>query len=100
MRPIHRAMYSCDLVSVRSNAKAFRSLYTEGGLASQLCQAASAGAGTIEARLTEISEIILRRLGHILGLLRPIKRDLYDRLMNMAGTGLPPREFQQIPNAA
>ena len=101
MRPIHRAMYSCELKSVRSNAKAFRALYTEGGLASQVHQAASDGTKSAETRLKEISEIILRRLEHILGLLKTFMHDLHDRLLHMAGTGLPQAEPQlQVPVAA
>ena len=85
MKPIHREMYRSNIVSVRSNAKIFRAIYTNKDLASKIHQAAHDGAKTLDMRLAAIARLIFARLGHILGLLKTVKKELHDRLVRMIG---------------
>jgi hypothetical protein len=89
MHPIHREMYCSPIVSIRKNAKLFRAIYANKVLASQIHQAAYDGDKPAHVRLKEIADLILARLGHILGLLKPVKKDLHDRLVGIVAVSIP-----------
>jgi hypothetical protein len=96
-RPVHRAMSSSPIKSVRKNAKALRSLYVDGSLASRVFQAASNAAVEQQARIQKISALIVARLGHVLGVLRACQDALSERLIMIASPGLQPAVVAGFP---
>jgi len=69
--------------SIRKNAEPLRSLYSDGALASCIFQSAYDGSKDEQTRLREISNLITKRLEHILGLLKGFDAALYEKLRNL-----------------